>query len=134
MKLSKFNKWVKDYPEKGECLLFNTRTQAFLKIDQELKKALDGLDNHGSREIEERLKENIEDLKGNGIIVEDDRDDEAKLYDFFRQIKYESDALTYEVTILTTYNCNFRCVYCFEESVKESVFLDKNTENLIVIF
>jgi len=125
MQLSKFNLWVKDYPNKNEYLLFNTRTQALIKINQELKETLDDLPNS-------KLKENLEALKESGIIVEDEKEDEAKLKDFFRQLKYDSSALPFEVTILTTYACNFRCVYCFEESVKDDVFLDKETSDLII--
>jgi len=125
MKLSKFNLWVKDYPAQDEYLVFNSRTQALVKIGQELKNILDSID--GLRE-----KENLAALKENGIIVEDEEEENAKLRDFFRQLKYEARALPFEVTLLTTYSCNFRCVYCFEESVKENVFLDKDTSSAIV--
>jgi len=154
MKLSRFNLWVEDYPAKGEYLLFNTRTQALIKINQELK---DGLDNLDSRHCEAKPKQSpleiaslatlarndeeknrslamtdLDALRENGIIVEDEKEEEAKLKDFFRQLKYESAALPFEVTILTTYSCNFRCVYCFEESVKDNVFLDRQTSDLII--
>jgi uncharacterized protein len=125
MKLSKFNLWVKDYPNKDEYLLFNTRTQALIKVNPELKEELDRLS--GSR-----LKENLQALKENGIIVEDEQEDEARLKDFFRQLKYDSSALPFEATVLTTYACNFRCVYCFEESVKDDIFLDRETSDLII--
>jgi len=132
MQWSKFNIWVKDYPNKGEYLLFNTRTQALLKINEELKEALDKLTGHRSPVTGHKLEENLKALKANGIMVEDRKEDEAKLKDFFRQLKYESDTLPFEATILTTYACNFRCVYCFEESVKDDVYLDKETSDLII--
>jgi len=132
MKLSKFNVWVKDYPNKDEYLLFNTRTQALIKVNQELKEDLDGLSNSQLSTLNSQLKENLLALKENGIIVEDEFEDEAKLKDFFRQLKYDSNSLPFEATILTTYACNFRCVYCFEESVKDDIFLDKETGDLII--
>ena len=132
MKLSKFNLWVKDYPNEGEHLLFNTRTQALIKVNQELKEGLDNLLNLKSEIRNPKLKENITALKESGIIVEDENEEEAKLKDFFWQLKYESHSLPFEVTILTTYACNFKCVYCFEESVKDDVFLDKETSDLII--
>jgi uncharacterized protein len=124
MQLSKFNLWVKDYPGNGDYLLFNTRTQALIKINQEFK---DGLDRFSPQ-----IKDNLDSLRENGIVVADEKEEEGKLSDFFRQLKYESSALPFEVTLLTTYSCNFRCVYCFEESVKDSVFLDKDTGEAIV--
>jgi len=132
MQLSKFNLWVKDYPNKNEYLLFNTRTQALIKINQELKETLDDLPDSKLKTQNSKLKQNLEALKESGIIVEDEKEDDAKLKDFFRQLKYDSSALPFEVTILTTYACNFRCVYCFEESVKDDVFLDKDTSDLII--
>jgi uncharacterized protein len=133
MKLSKFNLWVKDYPKPNDYLLFNTRTQALLKINQELKDTLDEISGHQRPSVPvAQLKENLSALKESGIIVEDENEEQAKLDDFFRQLKYESDTLPFEVTILTTYSCNFRCVYCFEESVKENLSLDANTSALIV--
>ena len=129
MRLSRFNLWVENYPEKGEHLVFNTRTQALIKVGQGLKEALDAFASAGNGP---QLKEHLAALKENGIIVEDENEDEAKLKDFFRQIKYESNELTFEATILTTYSCNFRCVYCFEESVKEKVFMDKDTSDLVI--
>ncbi len=132
MKLSKFNLWVEDYPDKNEYLVFNTRTQAIIKINQELKQVLDGISSDIQQTTDNKLKENLNALKENGIIVKDEQEEQAKLKDFFQQLKFESDALPFEVTILTTYNCNFRCVYCFEESVRNNVFLDKPTSDLII--
>jgi len=125
MKLSRFNLWVDNYPEQNKHLLFNTRTQALIKIDQELKENLEQLS--GSK-----LKENLDALRENGIIVRDEEEEKLKLKDFFRQLKYESDKLTFEATILTTYSCNFKCAYCFEESVREKVFMDKDTSDLVI--
>jgi len=144
MLLSKFNLWVQDYPKEGEYLLFNTRTQALLKINQGLKEELDKISGHqvtpspslgtpfGRRSPGHQLEENLSALKESGIIVDDEKEEQEKLEDFFRQLKYQSDTLPFEVTILTTYKCNFRCVYCFEEQVKENLFLDKDTSDLIV--
>ncbi|MCX6138708.1 MAG: radical SAM protein [Ignavibacteriales bacterium] len=133
MKLSKFNLWVKDYPGQDDYLLFNTRTQALVKINPELKKILDELDRLTVQDLGLITRGCLASLKENGIIVEDEKEEEAKLKDFFRQLKYgAASALPFEVTILTTYTCNFRCVYCFEESVKDDVFLDKKTSDSII--
>ena len=132
MQWSKFNLWVKDYPQQGEYLLFNTRTQALIKINPQLKQGLDTLICGQRSGEEEKLKAEIEALRKNGVIVEDDKEEEAKLKDFFHQLKFNSSSLPFEATILTTYACNFRCIYCFEESVKDDIYLDQNTSNAIV--
>lgn len=125
MKLSRFNLWVEDYPQKGEHLLFNSRTQALIKLNQELKEDLDRL-------LVTSLNKYLQDLRQNGIIVENEEEEVVKLKDFFRQIKYESYKLPFEATILTTYSCNFRCVYCFEQSVREKLFMDKDTSDSVI--
>jgi len=125
MKLSRFNLWVENYPEQEKHLLFNTRTQALIKVDQELKENLEQLSGP-------KFNENLNALKENGIIVNNEEEEKLKLKDFFRQLKYESDKLTFETTILTTFSCNFKCSYCFEESVREKIFMDKDTSDLVI--
>lgn len=129
MKLSKFNILVKDYPDKGTHLLFNTRTHALVKLNNELYRALYGGE---SVDMGPRFCKEQEALKESGILIKDEREEKAKLKDFFRQLKYDYSGLPFEATILTTFACNFRCVYCFEESVKTNAFLDKETSDLIV--
>jgi uncharacterized protein len=131
MKLSKFNLWVNNYPKEEEYLLFNTRTQALIKVDKKLNQVLRSISN-SYLSYSPPINKNIEVLKENGIIVEDEKEEKDKLDNFFHQLKFDVNSLAYEVTILTTYSCNFRCVYCFEENVKYNAFLDKETSDRIV--
>jgi len=132
MKQSKFNLWVKDYPHPGGNLLFNARTQALIKINPELKNILDKIETVKIKDLSLVTRGYLASLKENGIIVENEEEERRKLKDFFRQLKYESDKLTFETTILTTYSCNFNCVYCFEGSVRDRVFMDKETSDLVI--
>jgi uncharacterized protein len=132
MKLSRFNLWVEDYPAKGEHLLFNSRTQALIKIDWELKEEIENIIDLEPSAFSLQLKKNFDALMENGIIVKDEKEENDKLKDFFRQLKHESRAVSFEATILTTYSCNFKCVYCFEESVKDNIFLDDDTSVFII--
>jgi len=79
-----------------------------------------------------RIKDNLSALKENGIIIDSAKEEQDKLADFFHRLKYETRNITFEATILTTYKCNFKCVYCFEKSVRQDVFLDKQTSDLII--
>lgn len=124
MRLSRFNVWVKDYPERGKYLVYNTRTQALIKLDEAFKRQLE-------YEIHSVSESAMNELQESGIVVKDRLEEEEKLNDFFNQLIFEHNGLAFEVTILTTYSCNFGCDYCFEESVKVDVFLDKETANLI---
>ncbi len=129
MELSRFNCWVKDHPGKGDYLLFNCRTQGLIRVNPEFKAALESL---GAGIVPELLTPHILALKQNGMIVEDRAEDESKLRDFFRQLKAGPCGLSFEVNILTTYNCNFRCVYCFEEGARSRARLNKKTSELVV--
>ncbi|MDD5194557.1 MAG: SPASM domain-containing protein [Candidatus Omnitrophica bacterium] len=132
MKLSKFNIWVEHYPKEGDYLVYNSRTRALIKINSELKNTLDGLEKFAMEDSSLVVKGQLGALKENGIIVENEKEEEDKLAEFFRQLKYDYNSLPFEVTILTTYACNFRCIYCFEESVKDDIFLDKDTSDSII--
>ncbi len=137
MKLSKFNIWIKDYPSAGNYLLFNTRTQALIKVTEEFKNALG---NFGMKGLNPALSSGrqslsadvLDSLRENGILVQDEADEDAKLQDFFRQLQHERGSIALEATILTTFGCNFKCVYCFEESVKEQVSMDQPTSDQVI--
>ena len=132
MKLSRFNIFVPDYQSPGDYLLFNSRTQALIRISPDFKQELEDFVLPEACGNCAQVRQNLASLKNNGILVEDEQEEQAKLDDFFRQLKYEPCGLSFEATILTTYSCNFKCVYCFEESIKENVFLDEPTADLIV--
>jgi uncharacterized protein len=131
MQLSKFNIWVKDHPSEGDYLLFNSRTQALIRISRPFKAELEAFVSGAPAETCKQVSQSLKALKNNGIIVDDEQEEQAKLDDFFRQLKFEPCGLSFEATILTTYSCNFKCVYCFEERVKEHSFLNAQTSNYI---
>jgi len=118
--------WVEDHLSEGEHLLFNTRTQALVKVNSEWRSALRSLGNQGSG-IPAVLRAGLGGLTASGILVADSAQDRSKLADMFLQLKEGSGGLPFEATILTTYSCNFRCAYCFEDSVRGSVSMDGET-------
>ena len=132
MKLSKYNVFVPNYPTADEHLVFNTRSQALVKIDQELKSLLDNLSTV-TKEKAGRYDKDFHSLYQMGIIVKDEADDEERFLRFIDQRKYGIDHSLFLASILTTYNCNFACTYCFEESTRtSSQKLDKPTADLIM--
>jgi len=132
MKQSRFNLWVKDYPDPGYSLVYNARTQALFKIDPGLCRALTDLNSGKRTETDPALSRYVPALLSNGIIVETDELEQEKIDNFFQEMQSGASFLPFEVTLLTTYSCNFRCPYCFEGSVKECVFLNKETSSRII--
>lgn len=132
MKLSRWTLFVPEYPVQGDYLAYNTRTQAIVVVNQELKDILAGLPESRMSAAADgaELKENLKILEEMGIVVEDDEDEVQSLEYWFDRMKYETNGLN--ITILTTYDCNFACSYCFEEAVKKKVYMDLQTSKQVV--
>ena len=128
MKLSSYTIIVDDYPQKGECLVYNTRTQALIKLDSRLREAVKNL----SAEIAQRFKDEINTLHDNGILVADEKEDNQRLEDFFRQLKEGVRKASFPVSVLTTYACNFDCDYCFQKSSRVNESMDKATASALI--
>ena len=132
MKLSKYTLFVNDYPKAGEHLVYHARTQALVKIDQEFRSILNRLETPGFEPTFPQY-ENLNALHRMGIVVADDAEDREKLERFMEQKKYGINDAYFIATVLTTYNCNFACTYCFEESTRtSSQKLDIPTSDLII--
>ena len=131
MKLSNHTIIVDDYPAPGEHIVFSTRTQAMVKIDQGLKDVLDLIGGNGDSFLPQ-CREELEQLYRMGILVQNEEEEQTKLKNFFDQLKYGYDRSKFAVTILTTHACNFKCVYCFEESSRENSHLDFETQERVI--
>lgn len=132
---SRFNIIVEDYPAKGRNVLYNARTQALLSVDNPFRDALLRLD--GSIEMgdagDHRLEEGAARLRESGIIAQSRQEEDRKLDGFFAQLRAGAERLPFEATILTTYACNFRCTYCFEESARQNAAdMDERTAAQVV--
>ena len=134
MKLSNYSLWVDDYPNEGEHLLYHTRTQALIKVGSEMKEILFRLKDP-SLTVTPSQEEDIKRLFHIGVVVRDEADDRERLERFMEQKKYGIDKSSFMATILTTYNCNFACTYCFEESTRaSSQKLDSKTSDDIMVW
>jgi len=132
MKLSNYNLFLEAYPTKRETVIFNTRTQAIVKIEEKLKNILKTIPKLSLTETI-YLERYLPLLTEMGIVVEDAKEEEAKLEEFFSQLKKTAQNLPLAATILTTDDCNFACPYCFEEEVRgKGAVLDKVTGDKII--
>ena len=120
MKLSYYTIIVENFPVAGEHLVYNTRTQALVKVDQPLRDLLNGLGEVSNFPQRVRYAHELFEMHQMGLIVQNKEEDQKKIADFFRSLKSERIERVFQVTILTTMACNFQCVYCFEEGTRQN--------------
>ncbi len=128
MKLSYYTIIVDDYPNKGESLVYNTRTQALIKLDRGLSEAIKNL----SEQTQQRYREEIKLLHNNGILVLDEEEENRRIEDFFHQLKEGIRKASFPVSVLTTYACNFDCEYCFQKSSRVNEAMSKDTAYALI--
>jgi uncharacterized protein len=122
MQRSRYTKYVADYPEPGQHLLFNTLTHALLAVDDELKDALETLG-----ESEGAIpREYLDELRRQYMVVSGPDEDRENVEGYFREIKKTAES-SIEVTVLTTFACNFACTYCVEDGVISSQRMSEET-------
>lgn len=107
MKLSKYN-----FPffHDGRHYLYNSFTNAMVSVRSEIVQLLDNWD---ASIVASMLKETFTPLLRGGYLVEKDTDELTRLKIRNRMGRYANRELG--LTIAPTLDCNFNCIYCFEE-------------------
>ncbi len=136
LKLSQHTLFYDDYPQAGEYLVYNTRTQAIVQINQQARDFIERVTSgNGSRKRYDDCtgeeQSAIDTFKEEGFIINEDVNETHLLEHHFGQIKYHN-VKELNITILTTYQCNLACVYCFEERVKQPKSMDAQTTDQII--
>lgn len=80
--------------------------------------------------IDDSIKEYIDPLRKNGLIVDDNTDEKNN---YLRQLKsdFNSDTLL-SLIIAPTYKCNFSCPYCYENGIDNNESLTKEDKCLLL--
>jgi uncharacterized protein len=122
MKLTRYHVYVEDYPEPGRHLLFNTRSQGLVEVEDSLRSALDELPAPPRLRSHRRA---IRRLRRLGFIVDNDGRDDELIEEYFADISAGSGA--FRAVVLTTFACNFACTYCVEEGVTSNLRMSDET-------
>lgn len=105
MKYSKFNIFIKR--EGGDSyFLFNTNTGSTFLIDESIKQKIE------NGVIDFLSNEEKNEYEGAGILLKDEIDENRIFSYHYNKQKYNNEVLS--LTVLLTYDCNLRCVYCYE--------------------
>lgn len=105
MKYSRFNIFI-EKKDSDQYFLFNTNTGATFLVDSFVKQRIESGD---MKFLSAEKRKEYEDA---GIILSDEIDEKRIFLYHYNKQKYNNEVLN--LTILLTYDCNLRCVYCYE--------------------
>lgn len=126
LKISKYNIIVEHNNKK---LAFNSRTCALAEVNERFSSLLNSIEskNFKKENLSEKDLKLFENMKKGGFII-DDCLDEIELLKFHSyQGRFNTDSL--RLTIAPTFNCNFACPYCYENTKNE--FMSKSVIDAI---
>ncbi|WDV46055.1 Cys-every-fifth radical SAM/SPASM peptide maturase CefB [Clostridiaceae bacterium M8S5] len=127
MKLSKFNLFLEFNKEKDQFILFNTLNGNSFLINSDV---VDKMKNNQIESLPNELRNELTKKK----IILYDYIDENKYFDYYHnKTKYGKNNLSF--TILLTWACNLKCVYCYEGAgEKKSYSMSTETADLVIEF
>ena len=125
MKFSKFNLITID-EDTGKIILFNTLQGNCVEIEDDLKDIIE------AGEPAQLTAETLKMFEQLGIVV-DDNVDENRIFSYFHdREKFSSDTLN--STVLLTWACNLKCVYCFEGEHNSIVTMNRESADVYIKF
>ena len=113
-----------DEPVRGNALAFSYLRSSFVRLDATTADAVQRDDYSGL------LPADIDGLREAGIVTESAEHENAAMQAFMTEL-LSGDPYTNAVTVLTTFDCNFACTYCFEEHAKCRQYLDEPTADAV---
>lgn len=127
MKLSKFNYKMRISEDKN--IMYNTLSRKYIVYKDCDEEFIDSLLSDLKKPYYTKKEADIaKQLISNGIIIDDGLDELDKLKFEEDKNKFQDDV--FSLVIQPTLDCNFRCVYCYEEHKK--LRLDNDTSERIV--
>ncbi|MBF1009233.1 MAG: NF038107 family radical SAM/SPASM peptide maturase [Lachnospiraceae bacterium] len=123
MKYSNYNLVIRISDDKN--IIFNTLTGETFLVGNRLANSVE------NKTFDVLTKEEEENFISKRIIIDDELD-EKHMYNYIRnKVIYQNNHLTY--TILLTWACNLRCIYCYEGAGEiKSDFMTRSTSDKII--
>lgn len=121
---SRYTLLYENFPEPGKHLLFSTRTQATVVIDDALRDLLGA-----PEEIPEASRKSLAEM---GFVVDSEEEDRRILADWFAAMNGDTSRVM--ATVLTTYACNFACPYCVEGEVIAATRMSGGTAEAAITY
>ncbi|GIP08738.1 radical SAM/SPASM domain-containing protein [Paenibacillus macerans] len=104
--------------EQKEFMLVHGYTGAFDIVNDNIVRVLKNSKNH--EELRKNLHENdFNVLKKRGYLTTKTSEEESQLVEEISIALHKASSRSISITLIPTYNCNFRCEYCFEKKLFE---------------
>lgn len=116
IKFSRFNEYVRNFPNEEYVVIFNTLTKGMVRIKKEILIAI----KKGNTIAPALVKPLLE----SGVCVQHNFNEDRLFRYWLNNTRYSKSLL--EFTVLTTYDCNFNCVYCYEHGVDDLTYMSKD--------
>lgn len=126
---SRFNIMIKDEPNDGEMLIYNTLSKSLFVLEPEYRETLEKLiegkaiGNDDTYRLNEMAKE--------GYVAQNKETEIAMIAHWMRSITYRPGP-TFRAKVFTTMSCNLACEYCFETHMNRSAKLDEQKAGALI--
>ncbi|MBU7010089.1 MAG: radical SAM protein [Theionarchaea archaeon] len=115
------------FPFKDQYILFNTLHGSIFVVDAEMKNLLE------SSKVSSLDDEYIKVFEEHGIIVDENLNEQDTYKVMYERSKYNT--ITTSLHVITTYNCNLACIYCYEgKGELEHKSMDEKTAHCAIKF
>ncbi len=125
-KLSKYNINTNDMD--GSLLLGNLLSNQFVKISREDIHKFNNLQN--SKLLSENDLEGLGWMISKGFVVKEDVDEYSKATLKYYESIFSNDLL--DITIIPTDDCNFKCIYCYQENRISKYMSDEVMDGILL--
>lgn len=96
-----------------EYLLIHGYSGAIDVVSNDIHDIL-SLSKQNPEELLKLSEENLSILKSRGYVTDKDNSEEKNVFKRVAEVLHQHLSKNYAITLIPTYNCNFRCSYCFE--------------------
>ncbi len=122
----KLSHYIKNFPyeeQPGYRLLFSTKKSSMILLKEET---------FNNIEADKLSSESMEPLSKLGMIVPDLDDERREVSGFLDEINEKNKCLN--ISVILNLDCNFRCVYCYEDGMKGKFYMSDETADLLIDF
>ena len=130
MKWSRYNLLFQT--TKRECLLYNSLSNAFVLLDQDVYANLEKFKHKRcvkEEDVSEELGFSFSEMVDMKILTQSDEEELLKIKFSRRRLRFQGDVLV--LTINPTLDCNFSCDYCFEGEKIKGVMTKRTCDNVL---